>query len=224
MGRDLARRLSEGSVTLDRFELRSELGVGSFGYVFRAWDPRLQRVVALKVQRAGSLASQEEVERFLREARSAAQLKHPSIVAIYEIAQTEDNVWFLVCEYVDGETIEAWIRREVGMPPVLALKIVGQVASALAAAQKEGIIHRDIKPSNIMLVESEDEELVVKVIDFGLAKSIESAPDSATVTLTQGGFLGTPHLHGFRIAYAYLSELEMRNALTIVADALRALG
>ena len=86
VGRDLARRLGEGPVQLDRFELRSELGVGSFGYVFQAWDPRLQRLVALKVQRAGSLASQEEVERFLREARSAAQLKHPSIVSMYETA------------------------------------------------------------------------------------------------------------------------------------------
>ena len=71
-GRGLARRLLEGPVCLDRFELRSELGVGSFGYVFQAWDPRLERVVALKVQRAGNFASAEDVERFLREARSAA--------------------------------------------------------------------------------------------------------------------------------------------------------
>jgi anti-sigma factor RsiW len=76
-GRDLARRLLTGAVLLDRFELRTELGVGSFGYVFQAWDPRLERIVALKVQRAGSMASQEEVERFQREARSAARLKHP---------------------------------------------------------------------------------------------------------------------------------------------------
>ena len=120
-GATLARRLGEGSVQLDRFELRSELGVGSFGYVFQAWDPRLQRVVALKVQRAGSLASQEEVERFLREARSAAQLKHPSIVSMYETAQTEDNVWFLVCEYIDGVTLEQRLSRRAvaasDMPP-----------------------------------------------------------------------------------------------------------
>ena len=109
-GRDLARRLLEGVVRLDRFELRSELGVGSFGYVFKAWDPRLERVVALKVQRAGSLASQEEAERFLREARSAAQLKHPSIVSLYETGQTEDNVWFLVCEHIDGETLEERLK------------------------------------------------------------------------------------------------------------------
>ena len=91
-GTGLARRLLEEPVYLDRFELRSELGVGSFGYVFQALDPRLERVVALKVQRAGNFASAEDVERFLREARSAAQLKHPSIVSLFETGQTEDDV------------------------------------------------------------------------------------------------------------------------------------
>src|SRR5204862_7694652 len=109
-GRGLARRLLEGPVCLDRFELRSELGVGSFGYVFQAWDPRLERVVALKVQRAGSFASHEEVQRFLREARSAAQLKHPAIVSLYETGQTEDGVWFLVYEYIDGSTLEERLK------------------------------------------------------------------------------------------------------------------
>src|SRR5438874_1831733 len=96
-GRDLARRLQDGPVRLDRFQLQSELGVGSFGYVFRALDPRLERVVALKVQRAGSFASPEEVQRFLREARSAAALKHPAIVSLYETGQTAEGVGFLVC-------------------------------------------------------------------------------------------------------------------------------
>ena len=109
-GRDLARRLREGPVCLDRFELRSELGVGSFGYVFQAWDPQLERIVALKVQRAGSFASHEEVQRFLREARTAAQLKHPAIVAPYETGQTQDDVCFLVCEYVDGITLEERLK------------------------------------------------------------------------------------------------------------------
>ena len=120
-GRDLARRLVDGPVRLDRFELRSELGVGTFGYVFEAWDPRLERVVALKVQRAGSLASHEDVERFQREARSAAQLKHPAIVSLYETGQTEDNVWFLVCEYVSGKTLEDRLKSGA-MDPAQAIK------------------------------------------------------------------------------------------------------
>ena len=101
---------------LDRFELQAELGVGSFGYVFRAWDPRLERVVALKVQRAGSFASHEEVQRFLREARSAAPLKHPAIVSLYETGQTDDGVGYLVCEYIDGADAGRAAARRAARP------------------------------------------------------------------------------------------------------------
>jgi serine/threonine protein kinase len=183
VGRELARRLREGSVCLDRFELRSELGVGSFGYVFQAWDPRLQRVVALKVQRAGSLASPEEVERFLREARSAAQLKHPSIVSMYETGQTEDNVWFLVCEYVDGVTLEERLR-DGPLPPAYATEVVAELADALQYAHEQGVVHRDVKPSNVII----DRHDRAHLMDFGLAKR-----DSGEGTMTSDGrVLGTP--------------------------------
>ncbi|MCC7419631.1 MAG: protein kinase [Planctomycetaceae bacterium] len=182
-GRDLARRLLEGAVRLDRFELQSELGVGSFGYVFKAWDPRLERVVALKVQRAGSLASNEEVQRFLREARSAAQLKHPSIISLYETGQTEDNVWFLVCEYVDGQTLEDRLKGGA-LPPGQAASIAIELADALAFAHDHGVVHRDVKPSNIIL----DREQRAHVMDFGLAKR-----DTGEPTMTSDGrVLGTP--------------------------------
>jgi serine/threonine protein kinase len=183
VGRDLARRLGEGPVQLDRFELRTELGVGSFGYVFQAWDPRLQRVVALKVQRAGSLASQEEVERFLREARNAAQLKHPSIVSMYETAKTEDNVWFLVCEYVDGVNLEQRLK-DGPLPPGYAADIVSELADALQYAHEQGVIHRDVKPSNIIIDRHERAHLM----DFGLAKR-----DTGEWTMTSDGrVMGTP--------------------------------
>lgn len=182
-GRDLARRLLEGVVRLDRFELRSELGVGSFGYVFKAWDPRLERVVALKVQRAGSLASQEEAERFLREARSAAQLKHPSIVSLYETGQTEDNVWFLVCEHIDGETLEECLK-DGALTPQQATSIASELADALQYAHEQGVVHRDVKPSNIIL----DRQQRTHVMDFGLAKR-----DAGEQTMTSDGrVLGTP--------------------------------
>jgi serine/threonine protein kinase len=183
VGGDLARRLREGAVQLDRFELRAELGVGSFGYVFKAWDPRLQRVVALKVQRAGSLASQEDVERFLREARSAAQLKHPSIVSMYETAKTEDNVWFLVCEYVDGITLEQRLK-DGPLEPGYAAIIVGELADALQYAHEQGVVHRDVKPSNIIIDRHERAHLM----DFGLAKR---AGGGWTMT-SDGRVMGTP--------------------------------
>src|SRR5262249_9033304 len=145
-GRNLARRLHEGVVRLDRFELRSELGVGSFGYVFQAWDPLLERVVALKVQRAGSLASQEEVERFRREARKLAQLKHPSIMALYETGLSEDNVWYLVCEHLEGATLEQYLKSGA-LAADEAASITSELAEALQYAHEQGVVHRDVKPS-----------------------------------------------------------------------------
>jgi len=182
-GRDLARRLREGPVRLDRFELRSELGVGSFGYVFEAWDLKLERVVALKVQRAGSFASSEEVERFLREARSAAQLKHPAIVSLYDTGQTEDGVWFLVCEYIDGATLEERLKGGA-LHPREAATIACELAEALQYAHEQGVVHRDIKPSNIII----DRRQHAHVMDFGLAKR-----DTGDHTMTSDGrVLGTP--------------------------------
>ncbi len=182
-GGDLARRLREGPVRLDRFDLRLELGVGSFGYVFQAWDPRLERVVALKVQRAGSLATHEEVERFLREARSAAQLKHPAIVSLYETARTEDNVWFLVCEYIDGPTLEGRLKAGA-FDPREAAALAVELADALQYAHEHGVVHRDVKPSNIIL----DRAGKAHLMDFGLAKR-----DAGDVTMTSDGrVMGTP--------------------------------
>ncbi|MGE5193352.1 MAG: protein kinase domain-containing protein [Deltaproteobacteria bacterium] len=182
-GRDLARRLLEGPIRLDRFELRSELGVGSFGYVFKAWDVQLERVVALKVQRAGSFASHEEVERFLREARSAAQLKHPAIVSLYETGQTDDGVWFLVCEYIDGETLEERLKSGA-LDPRQSAAIAAELADALHYAHEQGVVHRDIKPSNIII----DRQQRVHVMDFGLAKR-----DTGELSMTSDGrVLGTP--------------------------------
>jgi eukaryotic-like serine/threonine-protein kinase len=193
-GRDLARRLLEGPVRLDRFELQAELGVGSFGYVFRAWDPRLERVVALKVQRAGSFASHEEVQRFLREAKSAAPLKHPAIVSLYETGQTEDGVGFLVAEFIEGATLETWLEKGA-LEPAKAADLAAALADALDYAHEHGVIHRDIKPSNIMI----DDRQRPHLMDFGLAKQ-ESSDKSVT---SDGRLLGTP---------AYMSPEQARGA------------
>ncbi len=110
-GRRYAKKLADGPCRLGKFELQSELGVGSFGYVFRAQDVELDRTVAVKIQRAGSFADEEDVNRFLREARSAAQLQHPGIVSLYESGQTEDDICFLVTEFIDGHTLEAQLHN-----------------------------------------------------------------------------------------------------------------
>jgi tRNA A-37 threonylcarbamoyl transferase component Bud32 len=177
---------------LGKFELLEELGVGSFGTVFRARDTELERTVAIKVLRAGRLAGQEEIDRFLREARSAAQLEHPGIVAIHDSGQTEDGTCYLVEEFVQGTTLALHLAAGP-LDGRLAAEVVAAVADALDYAHRHGVIHRDITPSNIML----DPEGRPHLMDFGLAKR---EADETPVTL-DGQVLGTP---------AYMSPEQAR--------------
>jgi serine/threonine protein kinase len=197
-GRRIARQLAEGTVRLGKFVLRSELGIGSFGYVFRAHDTELDRDVAIKIQRAGSLTGEEEIERFLREARSAAQLEHPHIITLYETGQTEEGVCFLVTEFVNGETLEQLIEHSRPTPRSTA-ELIAQVAEALDYAHQHGVVHRDVKPSNIMI----DEHGQAHIMDFGLAKR-----ESGELTMTSDGrIMGTP---------AYMSPEQARGDSHIV--------
>ena len=168
-----------------------ELGRGAMGITYKAFDTNLRCHVALKVIKSAYLNSETARQRFLREARAAAALRHPNVATVFHLGREEEN-YFYAMEFVDGETVEALIKREGAVPVIMALKIAAQVARALSAAQKQGLVHRDIKPSNIMFVREDGGEISVKVIDFGLAKNAGSdTEDSAT--LTTGGFLGTPH-------------------------------
>jgi tRNA A-37 threonylcarbamoyl transferase component Bud32 len=160
--------------------------------VFRARDAELDRAVAIKVPRAGRLASKEDVDRFFREARSAAQLKHPGIVAIYETGQTPDGTCYLVEEFIQGETLASRLTRQP-FDFRQAAEFIAQVAEALDYAHQHGVIHRDIKPSNIMV----DPEGRPHVMDFGLAKR---EADEVQMTL-EGQVLGTP---------AYMSPEQAR--------------
>ena len=141
---------ADGSRQLGKFELLEEIGVGSFGSVFRARDPDLDRSVAIKVLRAGRLASREDIDRFFREARSAAQLKHPGIVALYDTGQTDDGTCYLVEELIQGTTLMTWFRAGAKTFRELA-ELVARLAEALDYAHGQGVIHRDVKPSNIII-------------------------------------------------------------------------
>lgn len=192
-GRRLANQLADEPCRLGRFELREELGVGTFGYVFKAYDTELDREVALKIQRAGVFASDEEVERFVREARSVAKLTHPGIVSVYDIIRTDDEICFLVTEYIKGESLANWNKdRSASINDVVEL--VAEIGDAVQYAHEHGIIHRDIKPSNVMI----DEYHHPHVMDFGLAKR-EWEPDN-TMT-SEGRVMGTP---------AYMSPEQAR--------------
>jgi predicted Ser/Thr protein kinase len=166
-----------------RYEIIEELGSGtmSMSVVYKARDPNIDRLVALKVICFGSGVQSEEIKkRFRREAMSAGQLKHPNIVAIYDADEYKGEP-FIVMEYLEGPTLAQVIRTESPLPLERVISIVGQIGDALDYAHQHGVVHRDIKPSNIFLLKNDQ----VKVTDFGLAK-LTSASD-----LTQEGIHGT---------------------------------
>ena len=181
-----------------------ELGRGAMGVTYRAVDTSLQRPVALKlIDSEWVRRGAEARERFMREARTAASLRHPNIATVYHFGIREENgQCFCAMELVEGETLEMRVRRTGPLDALTTIDIALQVSSALAAAEKQGLVHRDLKPANLMLVadasdandsspgKAEKADTVVKVIDFGVAKALVEKPDA--MGLTHGGFVGTP--------------------------------
>src|SRR5262249_31964715 len=142
------KALSEPA-TIGGFELREIVGRGSFGTVFKAWDTRLSRTVAIKVPRSDCPFGREDLERFLREGRTAARLSHPAILQVYA-ADRDGGIPFLVREFVPGRTLAEAIRTRP-FTPAEASRIVITVADALEYAHSRRVFHRDVKPSNILL-------------------------------------------------------------------------
>lgn len=163
------------------YVVESTLGAGGMGVVFRAFDPRLRRRVAIKLLPVSATVSLTATARFLHEARAASALDHPGICTIYEIGETSDGRLYLVMACYDGETLSDRIVR--GLLPIDdALDVVRQAACALGSAHDAGIVHRDVKPSNLFVTHSG----VVKVLDFGIAKL-----DGVTNLTRSGALLGT---------------------------------
>ncbi len=168
-----------------------ELGRGSMGVTYKAFDTNLYCDVALKVITTSLLESENAAERFLREARVAARLRHRNVASVFHLGKHGDS-YFYAMEFIDGETVYARVKREGPLACVFALDIAQQVACALIAAEEQQLVHRDIKPSNLMLVRESDGEILAKVIDFGLVKSAV-AESTAAGHLTMRGFVGTPY-------------------------------
>jgi len=185
-----------------RYEILAPLGAGAMGEVYHARDPDLDRPVAIKIL-TSSRATGPQLERFQREARAVARITHPHICTVYDVGQV-GGVPFLVMELLEGETLAA--RLEQGPLPLdRSLGFAGQIAAALDAAHRRGVIHRDLKPSNVMLTAGG-----VKLLDFGLAKlkDIKDTVDGSTESLLlteQGTVLGT-------VPYMAPEQVEAREA------------
>ncbi len=167
-----------GEVIAGRYELEELAGRGGMSSVYRAYDRLLERKVALKVLHEQYSLDEDYVERFRREARSAAQLSHPSIVTVIDRGE-QDGRQFIVFEYVDGETLKELIERRGPLPVRQALELILQVARALGFAHERGLVHRDVKPQNVLL----DDGGRAKVTDFGIARSIDLTSVTETGTV-----------------------------------------
>jgi serine/threonine protein kinase len=211
----------QGGVRFGVYEIDShadgslcELGRGAMGITYRATDTSLQRKVALKIIKTDiAERSADAHERFVREARAAAALRHERIATVYQFGmRQETGQYFYAMELIEGETLEERVHRAGPLDARTTIGIAQQVTSALVAAEKHGLVHRDLKPANLMLVNADDPEVmesdqarskrsrvralrmsgipVVKIIDFGLAKAFHSTTDPKS--LTHDRFVGTP--------------------------------
>jgi beta-lactam-binding protein with PASTA domain/serine/threonine protein kinase len=169
-----------GALLEGRYRVGPRIARGGMATVYEATDTRLDRVVAVKVMHTGYADDEHFIDRFVREARSAARLSHPHVVGVFD--QGEDNgTLFLAMEYVPGCTLRDVINEQGALPPSRALALLEPMVSALAAAHDAGIVHRDVKPENVLLTDDGR----VKVADFGLARAVTNA----TSTATSGGVL-----------------------------------
>jgi serine/threonine-protein kinase len=170
----------EGKLIAGRYEIREHIATGGMASVFKTWDHRVERIVAIKVLRSLDKNDQKAVERFRREARAAAALAHPNAVTIYDFVE-EAGQYFLVMEYIHGPTLKQLIGQRRQLQPREALEVAIQVCSVLQVAHARGFIHRDIKPQNIMLARSgggrglSDGGAWVKLTDFGIVRVAEDA-------------------------------------------------
>ena len=179
--------------TIGRYRILERIGEGGMGVVYRARQDPLERPVALKLVHQSLARESDVVSRFLREARIAASLTNPNTVTIYDFGRSDDGALYLAMEFVEGESLRQRIDRQKHLAPADAAAIGIQVCRSLLEAHKKHIAHRDLKPENILLSTTEDGTVRVKVLDYGLARSVDPSETGSAAQFTQVGMiLGTP--------------------------------
>ena len=182
----------QGTIVDDRYTLVELLGSGGMAQVYLAHDEVLDRNVALKILRDQYAEDEEFVERFKREAQSAASLSHPNIVPIYDWGRSEDGAYYMAMEYVPGGMLKDRIKRDGTLGPGAAIGVALQIADALQAAHERGVVHRDIKPQNVLVTRTGD----VKVTDFGIARAASSAATATGIVLGTAGYMSPEQAKG----------------------------
>ncbi len=181
-----------GMTLVDRYEILALIGTGGMGNVYRSRHKLMDRIVAIKILHSDRISSASRFKRFQQEARMASSLSHPNIVAAFDFGITPDEIPFLVMDYIEGTSLEAVLRQKGALSSERCISIFSQACDALAHAHQKGIIHRDIKPSNIMLAQTDTSAEMVKVLDFGIAKTLpQFEHGEASLTMT-GEFFGSP--------------------------------
>jgi serine/threonine protein kinase len=200
-------RLPRGTVLAERFVVDGLIGEGGMGSVYSGNDQSTGARVAIKVIQASSAKQLDALHRFLREARLAATVSHPSIVRMLHVDVSDDGMLFQVQELVSGDCLDICLQEGRRWDPLAAARLLAELCEALSAAHAQGIVHRDVKPANVMLTHADP---ALKLLDFGISKLREDASASHAQTRT-GMFIGTP-------AYMAPEQLDGRREVTDRAD------
>jgi len=183
-----------GRMIADKYRVEKLLGRGGMGAVYEGQHLLLDRRVAIKVLQQNMANDEQAASRFIREAKASARIEHPNAVTIYDFGVLQEGSAYLVMEFIKGRSLRQVLIDRLPVRPDQIIDWMIQVCNVVEVAHTQGIIHRDLKPENVMLKESADGSLMVKVVDFGLAKITSDSTEKASVNLTKPGeVLGTPH-------------------------------
>lgn len=182
--RTYSSRLLDG-----KYQIIDRLGVGGMGEIFKVRHIHLNELRVIKIMRPNVAQDDQGLQRFLQEARTSTMIKHKNLAMLYDFAQLDDGSYYMVWEFIDGTNIQKWIAQNGALPPRLTVEISIQALHGLEHLHSMGLIHRDISPENIMLSQDHHGKLLVKVIDFGIAKQLAEGDGGQGLTQT-GMFLG----------------------------------